>query len=164
MSIEPPPVPLRATPCVTVINSWVWMVERTLIFGDISRRYAARVTSRKPLNLGLGVLDVITNFDAKSSGYCHLSTMRLRFDPLAIFCLSLQLVAAQINDCQTTDLACHDIMNSSQCIEQVILEKTDPVTKEALVKCVEHEGTASNLPGAVKVWIAWVGSEEWDGS
>jgi hypothetical protein len=77
--------------------------------------------------------------------------MRLCFDLLSLFALSIHHAAAQINDCQTTDLACHDIMNSSQCIEQVILEKTDPVTKEALVKCVEHEGTASNLPGAVKV-------------
>ncbi|KAK0719489.1 hypothetical protein B0H67DRAFT_486577 [Lasiosphaeris hirsuta] len=46
-------------------------------------------------------------------------------------------------------------MNSSQCIEQIILEHLSPLSKEALIKCVEHEGTASNLPGASKVssWI-----------
>ncbi|KAK3903711.1 hypothetical protein C8A05DRAFT_14330 [Staphylotrichum tortipilum] len=77
--------------------------------------------------------------------------MRSKFNSLVVFFLSLRYAAAQINDCNTTDLACHDIMNSSQCIEQLILEKSAPITKEALVKCVEHEGTASSLPGAVKV-------------
>lgn len=67
------------------------------------------------------------------------------------FFLYFYRAIAQINGCPSTDLACHDIMNSSQCIEQLVLESSGPVTKEAMVKCVEHEGTASNLPGAVKV-------------
>ncbi|KAK4108831.1 hypothetical protein N656DRAFT_832064 [Canariomyces notabilis] len=52
--------------------------------------------------------------------------------------------------CPKDELTCHDIMNASQCIEQIIVEGLSPVTREGLVKCVEHEGTASNLPGAVK--------------
>ncbi|EAQ87404.1 predicted protein [Chaetomium globosum CBS 148.51] len=41
-------------------------------------------------------------------------------------------------------------MNSSQCIAQVALNAQGPVSKEAMIKCVEYEGTASNLPGVVK--------------
>ncbi|KAK4032525.1 hypothetical protein C8A01DRAFT_20405 [Parachaetomium inaequale] len=68
--------------------------------------------------------------------------------------LWLHGAVAQTNQCPDTELACHDIMNSSQCISQVVLESnnaTVSATKEAMIKCVEHEGTASNLPGAVKV-------------
>lgn len=57
----------------------------------------------------------------------------------------------QGNQCPDTELACHDIMNSSQCIGQLVLEGSKSPTREAMIKCVEHEGTASNLPGAVKV-------------
>ncbi|KAH6632550.1 hypothetical protein F5144DRAFT_612972 [Chaetomium tenue] len=58
--------------------------------------------------------------------------------------------AAEGGQCSDTDLACHDIMNSSQCIAQVALHGQGPLSKEDMIKCVEHEGTASNLPGAVK--------------
>jgi hypothetical protein len=77
----------------------------------------------------------------------------MRFDLrlLSALCLALPSVGADRNPCPDTDLACHDIMNSSQCIEQLVLERNEAVTKDALVKCVEHEGTASTLPGAVKV-------------
>lgn len=51
--------------------------------------------------------------------------------------------------CPTTELACHDIMNSSQCIANVV-DNQKTLTKAALVACVEHEGTASSLPGAAK--------------
>jgi len=51
--------------------------------------------------------------------------------------------------CPTTELACHDIMNSSQCIANAVDSQQAP-TKAALVACVEHEGTASSLPGAAK--------------
>ena len=60
-------------------------------------------------------------------------------------------IATEVEQCPDTDLACHDIMNSSQCIAQVALNAQGPVSKEAMIKCVEYEGTASNLPGAVKV-------------
>ncbi|KAK3990818.1 hypothetical protein QBC44DRAFT_368794 [Cladorrhinum sp. PSN332] len=57
---------------------------------------------------------------------------------------------SQQDGCPNTELACHDIMNSSQCIANVVDNRVaNP--KEALIKCVEHEGTASNLPGAAKV-------------
>jgi hypothetical protein len=69
-------------------------------------------------------------------------------------------MADEVDQCPHTELACHDIMNSSQCIAQVALN--EPVSKEAMIKCVEHEGTASTLPGAAKVslpdfasWTAW---------
>lgn len=71
------------------------------------------------------------------------------------------VIADEIDQCPDTELACHDIMNSSQCIAQVALNAS--VSKEAMIKCVEHEGTASNLPGAVKVstglvlWATWYG-------
>jgi hypothetical protein len=57
------------------------------------------------------------------------------------------------DSCPKDEYACLDVINSSQCIEQLIIEKQAPVTKDALVKCVETEGTASSLPGAVKVSI-----------
>jgi hypothetical protein len=70
------------------------------------------------------------------------------------------VMADEVDQCSDTELACHDIMNSSQCIAQVALN--EPVSKEAMIKCVEHEGTASNLPGAAKVclpdfasWTTW---------
>jgi hypothetical protein len=53
--------------------------------------------------------------------------------------------------CPKDEIACLDVMNSSQCIEQLIIEKQAPVTKEALVKCIETEGSASMLPGAARV-------------
>jgi hypothetical protein len=53
--------------------------------------------------------------------------------------------------CPKDEYACHDVMNSSQCIEQLIIEKLAPATKENLIKCVEYEGTVTDLPGATKV-------------
>jgi type IV secretory pathway VirB10-like protein len=70
--------------------------------------------------------------------------------------LWLHGAVAESNQCPDTELACHDIMNSSQCISQAVLESGNApvsVTKEAMIKCVEHEGTASDLPGAVKVRV-----------
>ncbi len=72
---------------------------------------------------------------------------------LLCLCLALLGVDAQVTQdkCPKTEYACLDVINSSQCIEQIILEHTAPVTKDALVKCVDTEGSASNLPGATKV-------------
>lgn len=64
------------------------------------------------------------------------------------------VIADEIDQCPDTELACHDIMNSSQCIAQVALNGDGPVSKEAMIKCVEYEGTSSNLPGAAKVSLA----------
>ncbi|KAK5654886.1 hypothetical protein OQA88_6924 [Cercophora sp. LCS_1] len=72
---------------------------------------------------------------------------------LLALCLALVGVNAQAAEkCSAKDLACHDIMNSSQCIAQVVDNKAR-LTKEALIKCVEHEGTASPLSGAAKLMI-----------
>jgi hypothetical protein len=55
------------------------------------------------------------------------------------------------DQCPKSEYACLDVINSSQCIEQLVLEKQAPATKEALIKCVEYEGTVTTLPGATKV-------------
>ncbi|KAH9909146.1 hypothetical protein F4778DRAFT_215291 [Xylariomycetidae sp. FL2044] len=52
--------------------------------------------------------------------------------------------------CPTDELACHDVMNSSQCIAQMILDQAAPVDEEALLGCLEYEGAASDLPAATK--------------
>ncbi|KAM7193686.1 hypothetical protein V8F20_008323 [Naviculisporaceae sp. PSN 640] len=57
---------------------------------------------------------------------------------------------AVVDKCPWGELACLDIINSSQCIANVILDGRPPLTKANLAKCVEHEGTASDLPGAEK--------------
>lgn len=64
-------------------------------------------------------------------------------------------VKALEDGCPKGEIACLDVMNSSQCIEQLILENSAPVTKEALVKCVVNEGSASDLPGGTKVSLRW---------
>ncbi|KAH6680631.1 hypothetical protein B0J14DRAFT_557974 [Halenospora varia] len=56
-----------------------------------------------------------------------------------------------VDTCPKGDYACLDVINSSQCIEQIIIEKLHNVTKEALVKCVEFEGMSANITGAAKV-------------
>lgn len=75
------------------------------------------------------------------------------------------LGAAQepVEKCSAKDLACHDLMNSSQCIAQVVDNKSRSM-KEALVKCVMHEGTASPLSGEAKVCLnAMTGFDAWLG-
>ncbi|KAK0717770.1 hypothetical protein B0T26DRAFT_645189 [Lasiosphaeria miniovina] len=57
--------------------------------------------------------------------------------------------------CPKDEIACHDIINGSQCLEQLIIEHNAPLTKEAMIKCVVHEGTASSLPGGTKVCTRW---------
>ncbi|CAG8978559.1 hypothetical protein HYALB_00012433 [Hymenoscyphus albidus] len=61
-------------------------------------------------------------------------------------------ILALSDGCPKNEVACLDVMNSSQCIEQLILEGSAPVTKEALVKCVVNEGSASDLPGETKLY------------
>jgi hypothetical protein len=53
--------------------------------------------------------------------------------------------------CPKEEYACIDVINSSQCIEQLVIEKLAPATREALAKCVEYEGTVTKMPGASKV-------------
>jgi hypothetical protein len=70
--------------------------------------------------------------------------------PLLALTTLLFLAAAQ-DPCPKDDYACLDIINSSQCLEQVIIEKLSPLTKENMIKCVDTEGVASSLHGAQKV-------------
>lgn len=53
--------------------------------------------------------------------------------------------------CPKDEYACLDVINSSQCLEQLVIEKLAPATKEALSKCVEYKGTVTKIPGAAKV-------------
>ncbi|KAL5396232.1 hypothetical protein PMIN03_002597 [Paraphaeosphaeria minitans] len=53
--------------------------------------------------------------------------------------------------CPKDEYACLDIINASQCLAQLVIQKMSPLTKENIIKCVETEGVASNLPGAQKV-------------
>ena len=78
-------------------------------------------------------------------------TMPFRTNLLLFFVLSS--ANAQIKDgCPKDQVACLDIINSSQCIEQVIIEHQQNVTRENLINCIDIPGvSSSNLPGATKV-------------
>lgn len=86
----------------------------------------------------------------------NLTSRTMRFEPYILsLCFVVASAAAQnITDgCPKGSLACMDVINSSQCIEQIIIEKRSPVTADALVKCVVFEGASSNLTGAGKVCL-----------
>ena len=95
-----------------------------------------------------------------------LFAFRLLTDPLSpttmfnkslgILCLQFSLflgVRAQAG-CPRADLACHDVMNGSQCLAQVIIDGRASMTREKVEQCVHHEGTASDLSGGAKVWVS----------
>jgi len=72
---------------------------------------------------------------------------------LLALCLGFALCvsAAPTEDkCPKLNLACLDVINSSQCIEMLVLGNRN-VTRDAMVKCVDTEGAASGLPGSTKV-------------
>lgn len=78
------------------------------------------------------------------------------FTPLTLLTLLLTATptlaqTAPHDACPKDEYACIDVMNSSQCIEQLVIEKLAPATKEALAQCVEYVGTVTNMPGASKV-------------
>jgi hypothetical protein len=78
--------------------------------------------------------------------------MRFGIDLLTLFFALAGVSAQESQDkCPKNEYACLDVINSSQCIEQLVIEHLRPLTKEAMVKCVEYEGVSSNLPGATKV-------------
>ena len=87
--------------------------------------------------------------------------MRLLTNIFTLF-LALLSVRAAEDGCPKGEYACLDVINASQCIEQLVIEKQRPATKENLVKCVEHEGTATTLPGAVKVSLIDRFGGRWD--
>jgi hypothetical protein len=47
-----------------------------------------------------------------------------------------------------TDHACIDVINSSLCLSQGAVANA---TADTMAKCVQYDGGASSLPGAVKV-------------
>jgi len=76
--------------------------------------------------------------------------MRFNLD-LLVFCVALLGVNAQeVDGCPKLNIACLDIINSSQCIEGLILGKTPP-TKADMEKCLDYEGASSKLPPAQRV-------------
>jgi hypothetical protein len=62
-------------------------------------------------------------------------------------------VKAQVKDgCPKNEIACLDIINSSQCIEQLIFDHPSNITKDGLIQCVVTPGvSSSDLPGGTKV-------------
>lgn len=64
---------------------------------------------------------------------------------------SVLAVSAEQDLCPKNEYACLDIINSSQCLAQIVLQKTAPLTKENLVKCIDYEGVASTLSPEQKV-------------
>jgi hypothetical protein len=70
---------------------------------------------------------------------------------LCLFFVAATAQEATADGCPKNEIACHDVMNGSQCLAQIVMDNRPPISAEALAKCVEHEGTASNLPGATKV-------------
>lgn len=82
------------------------------------------------------------------------SISKMRTDWILLVFINAIMKAERVraNDgCPKDEYACHDVIDSSLCIEQLIIERRAPVTKEALIKCVEYEGAFSDLPGASKV-------------
>lgn len=78
--------------------------------------------------------------------------MRFGIHQIALYCAFVGINAQAVQDkCPKGDYDCLDVINSSQCLEQLVIEHLSPVTKEAMVKCVEYNGTATNTPGATKV-------------
>lgn len=53
--------------------------------------------------------------------------------------------------CPKNEYACLDVINSSQCLAQVVIQKLSPLTKENMIKCIEYAGVASSRPPAQKV-------------
>ena len=77
----------------------------------------------------------------------------MRFSTSLLAFFAVIVANAQIKDgCPKNQVACLDIINSSQCIEQVIIEHQQNLTRENLVNCVDTPGvSSSDLPGATKV-------------
>lgn len=114
------------------------------VIGD--NAYENKITASSLKNI------VAKNEQSSTKEADQLSTMQLSFN-LLILSFTLMSVSTQsVQDgCPKNEYACLDVINSSQCIEQLVIEKLAPATKEALVKCVEYEGTITRLPGASKV-------------
>ncbi|KAF1975939.1 hypothetical protein BU23DRAFT_551952 [Bimuria novae-zelandiae CBS 107.79] len=88
---------------------------------------------------------------ANSSASHHTSHKPTMPTLLAIisFLLTLTLAASQ-DLCPKNEYACLDIINSSQCLAPLVLQKTSPLTNENMIKCINYEGVVSNLAPAEK--------------
>lgn len=70
-------------------------------------------------------------------------------------------VAAVQDACPKDEYACLDIINSSQCLAQVAIQKTPPLTRENMIKCIDYEGVASTLSPAQKVRFIMLSGRKW---
>ena len=61
------------------------------------------------------------------------------------------VIAADKDLCPKDEYACLDIINSSQCLAQLVIQKTAPLSRENMIKCIDYEGVASALSPAEKV-------------
>lgn len=71
--------------------------------------------------------------------------------PLFLLALTTAQNTTVVDLCPKGDYACLDVINSSQCLEQLVIESQAPVTKESMAKCVVFDESAVDLPGDVKV-------------
>lgn len=76
----------------------------------------------------------------------------MRFINLLVFCFALLGINAQLKDgCPKNNVACLDIINSSQCLEELVIGNNTPATAAAMINCIDTDASSSNLPGATKV-------------
>jgi hypothetical protein len=83
----------------------------------------------------------------------RISTKMRFWNGLLTLCFAFAGVNAQEaqDKCPKNEYACLDVINSSQCISQLVIQRLSPLTREAMIKCVDTEDVASNLPAATKV-------------
>jgi hypothetical protein len=79
----------------------------------------------------------------------------MRLVNLLGFCVTLLGANAEFAEfqdgCPKGNIACLDIINSSQCLEQLVIGNSTPATAAAMVACIDTEASSSKLPGATKV-------------
>jgi hypothetical protein len=68
---------------------------------------------------------------------------------LLVLCLALVGVQAE-EKCPTTEYACHDVIDSSRCLMETLLNPGGG-NATTIAQCVEYAGSMSDLPGATKV-------------
>jgi hypothetical protein len=91
-----------------------------------------------------------TNVSVASRLRPNLTTMRLN---ILALCFALAGANAQtlVDGCPKGNYDCLDVINSSQCLEQLIIEKNAPLTQANMAKCVEFYDSVTNNTGAYKV-------------
>jgi hypothetical protein len=78
--------------------------------------------------------------------------MRLNIQLLALCLAALGVNSQQVKDgCPKDEYACLDVINSSQCLGQLVEQNSNKVNADSLAKCVVYDGTVTSLPGGTKV-------------